>query len=87
MQLVDRSGIILLFINFINYNVCINAVDDEPAHGPDMYFILHGFHETEVISQLAAIGLQVHAVIKTDAFKQLAQGNAWTHTYSMLHFI
>ena len=57
------------------HQLCIYAVDDEPAHGPNAYFVLQGFYETEVITQLAAIGLRVHAVIKTNAFKQLANGN------------
>lgn len=53
------------------------AVDDEPVHGPDAYFILHGFQEAEIISQLATIGLRVHAVIKIGVSKQFEEGNCF----------
>ena len=42
----------------------IAFADDEPADGPDYYFVVSGFASVEFFSQLAPLGISAKALCK-----------------------
>lgn len=59
----------------------IAFADDEPADGPDYYFVVSGFASVEFFSQLAPLGISAKALCKV----RVSVYNSYVCMYAIMH--